>query len=296
MHAEGGKNVAIRTPRSVAKRLQAESAKSEALFSLYVRERKASYLDSLRDNLSTEPNAAVLLSLIGKRFNGDSAIQTAATLRAAHVQFPQNGLISICLAATESELGNTTGALRILAEGGAVSGLQTASNAITQVARDASVESGESVLEAWRTASSEEDANLHALASILNGLNNLRGTIEQMDTGNKVGSINLVIAATESLRAEQDPLTPTGATAIRLERSLLELLPPDFAFGENGETIADRIKQLDSLMNDANGLAEQATQSLANMPPETLQSYFERKQRFGPEAAAQWALQITSKP
>src|ERR1035438_10436607 len=102
----------------------------------------------------------------------------------------------------------------------------------------------------------------------------------------------LQIAAILGQRLGESPdvclLTPLVGIAV--ERMALNAMDPSSPYGNNGQTVQDRLNQIAQQKAAIKELADQADPLLENLPGQDWISYVDRHLIFGEEAAMRWVV------
>jgi hypothetical protein len=77
---------------------------------------------------------------------------------------------------------------------------------------------------------------------------------------------------------------------IAIERDALTTMDPNSSFGESGQTVQDRLNQLNTLKQSLKTLAQQETGLFAKMSDSDVVSYWDRWRTFGYQPTMQWAI------
>ena len=84
--------------------------------------------------------------------------------------------------------------------------------------------------------------------------------------------------------------TISQLVGIAMERIALGAMDPNAPYGDNGQTVQDRLDQLAQLKTTVKSLFEQGEPLLEAMSEQDWISYIDRDKAYGEEAAMQWAL------
>jgi hypothetical protein len=83
---------------------------------------------------------------------------------------------------------------------------------------------------------------------------------------------------------------------IAIERDALTTMDPNSSYGSSGQTVQDRITQLDNTRQSLKSLAQQETGLFQRMSDMDVVSYWDRWRAFGYEPTMQWAINKYGQP
>ena len=94
----------------------------------------------------------------------------------------------------------------------------------------------------------------------------------------------------QRLGGSPDVCLLTPLVGIAVERMALGAMDPNSPYGDNGQTVQDRLNQITQQRAAIHELADQANPLLATLPGQDWISYVDRHLMFGEEAAMRWVV------
>ena len=157
--------------------------------------------------------------------------------------------------------------------------------------------------EAYRSAGySEADAkSIAATQLLLPDLKELRDLGRQMvglansyrqsgDAASAEAALQMDIALGQRFGGSPGEPLIDRLVGIAVERDALATMDPNSPLGTSGQTVQDRLNELDNTRQDLKGLAQQETGLFQKMSDADVVSYWDRWRTFGYEATMRWAI------
>jgi len=163
--------------------------------------------------------------------------------------------------------------------------------------------------EAYRSAGySEADAkSIAATELLLPDLKELRDLGRRMvslansyrqsgDSGSADTALQMDIALGQRFGGYPGEPLIDRLVGIAIERDALTTMDPNSSYGSSGQTVHDRITQLDNTRQSLKSLAQQETGLFERMSDTDIVSYWDRWRAFGYEPTMQWAINKYGQP
>jgi hypothetical protein len=158
--------------------------------------------------------------------------------------------------------------------------------------------------EAYRAAGySEAEAKAAACWSLLlpdlaplrqlgRNLGDLANTYKQAgDSASAAATLEMAVNLGQQIAAPSPQPLITTLVGMAIEKQALSAMDPTSPYGNSGQTVQDRITEIAQTRKSMQELTQKSDGLLDKMPPEDVNSYFDRLKTFGEMATLQWALE-----
>jgi hypothetical protein len=296
----GGESIGViarGTPLTAKQYLDAAPNKSLALFALWRLYGGTEYFNALKERVTLDPQAAVLVAIELRRQKREPA-DYVEDLRKGAEAFPGDVMLGFSLAGTEAALGNHESALaglrRIADAGEGDFGAADRQRAM----RDWLIANGTPENAAWKIAARNEEATQFAMAAIIQSNNAAIRHVTAVGTPEaRLQLASDIFSLADRLNPTEDIFEDQNRSMRALELTALNMFPPNTAYGDKGQTTAQRIAEIRQDFGRQDHFIDSQLQPfLKTASPDIYMEFQQRRERQGLSAAFAWVQQKLAPP
>ena len=262
--------------------------KSLAYWAIYANRSDPQILEKLRARLTLEPEAALVLAMIGLR-EGGSIEERVDVLRQGAKAFPDNPALSICLAGAEADLGNKDAAIDGLLHFSQLEGDDLGTAERRKLMREylGMLGTDPSILWFWseKKESLANDLFCRAGSSLIRTLKD--PAAQNLPQDDRVRLATSGIALAQRFNPYGDGMELQAAIGQVLEIQALKLLSPQTVLS-NGETASARLVGLQERIASEQAQLDSVRPFIGESGPEIRSGFLQRQELEGTPAALKW--------
>ncbi len=240
---------------SLSEYLKTRDNVTSALCALHLVDRDPSALWELRKLANSSPEAFLFVAFHARKY-GQNDQDFLNELRAGHVRFPSDPWIALSLLGIEVRHGDSEGALQILNKIGETIIPPFGSSELKKEARELLLYRGKSADEAEIEATQIETEFRSSVTHLMSALPLLLKVIPTLTPEGKAEFASNIIGVSRRLNPSEDYVELYSLSALSIERDALSKLDPLLEFGDKGNSVRDRIVEIDSLRSKASAFRE----------------------------------------
>jgi hypothetical protein len=245
-------------------------------------------IEALEAELAKAPTYGVQ-AILCRTSRGDSKKDVLALVDKAlnlHPGNPELSFLRIGLLGSNGDLDSTRNAAK---EFQATESLDFGEKERYNLIRESILSTNVDVAHAWTDGYLAETNCSNSLAYTASGAIAALKNFENIPEDSKLQIATGLVHIAKQINPHDD-YTDSSAWRVSemLEESALKRLPPDYEYGENGTTVADRLADLRLIADKSNLMEEKLKPFLFSQPPAVVQMFLERRESDGIGSAISW--------
>ena len=245
-------------------------------------------IDALEADLAKAPTYGVQ-AILCRTSRGDSKKDVLALVDKAlnlHPENPELSFLRIGLLGSNGHLDSTRNAIK---EFRANPSLDFGEKDRYKLIREAILSTNVDVAQAWTVGYLAETNCSNSLTYTASGAVAALKNFENIPEDSKLQIATGLVHIAKQINPHDDYTDSLAWLSSKtMEESALKRLPPDYEYGEDGTTVADRLAELKLTAEKSNLMAEQLKPFLFSQPPAVIQTFLERREADGIGSAISW--------
>jgi hypothetical protein len=275
------------SPEQIDAYLTQNKRSAESLLAAFRASSDTAYLKEAEEKFPNDPRVAYAAI-----FKCDSPEERSQWLDRLKQSDPGNALPSYLVALDAFKSGQTDKAVQEITAASGKQQFQDYSMDFLQNAEDAYRSAGYSEADARMIAATQlllpDLKELRDLGRQLVGLANYYR--QSCDASSADAALQMNIALGQRFGGYAGEPLIDRLVGIAIERDALTTMDPNSAYGASGQTVQDRLNQLDKSRESLKSLAQQENGLFERMSDQDVVSYWDRWRTFGYEPTMRWAL------
>ncbi len=264
---------------------------ANAIGSVFLLTRDPAHFALLEKLAETDPQAIPYLILASK-FEARDEYHRDDILKAAHLRFPTDSIISALLAASEGRAGNFDHARKLLNSAAEDEAFSLGQKERFRSMREILIASGLPVENAWVEATLRENANSFKLGTMLNDFVGVLNASKKLPQNELMELASSVAKLASRLNPDNDNMDVSSLVALNIERAALKLLPRSTEYDETGITVSQRITEIEKHAAEGPVIQGEVISRLFSEKISVIHKFLEIRESDGNAKALEWYKNI----